>query len=257
MKKIIVLLAIFAFVSCKTKAVLAQPEIIKNTKSTDSLFQKYNQNNSDFSSLYIKANVKYQDDNQSQSVTADIKIQKNQKILISIRFLGITMAKALITPSSVQYYEKMGNNYFEGNYSMLSQWIGTDLDFFKVQNMLIGKALDDINAKKYNIEVVDNLFKLEDTSDATTLKAFYLEPQNGLVKKQVIEQPLQYRQLQLLYPNYKQYDQIFLPQLFSINANQNNKNTSIDIEYKSIVKNEELSFPYSVPEGYQQIKIAN
>jgi hypothetical protein len=257
MKKIIILLAILAFVSCKTKAVLAQPEIIKNNKSTDSLFQKYNQNNIDFSSLYIKANVKYQDDNQSQSVTADIKIQKNQKILISIRFLGITMAKALITPSSVQYYEKMGNNYFEGNYTMLSQWIGTDLDFFKVQNMLIGKALDDINAKKYNIEVVDNLFKLEDSSDATTLKAFYLEAQNGLVKKQVIEQPLQYRQLQLLYPNYKQYDQIFLPQLFAINANQNNKNTSIEVEYKSIVKNEELSFPYSVPEGYQQIQIAN
>jgi hypothetical protein len=80
MKKIIILLAILAFVSCKTKAVLAQPEIIKNNKSTDSLFQKYNQNNIDFSSLYIKANVKYQDDNQSQSVTADIKIQKNQKM---------------------------------------------------------------------------------------------------------------------------------------------------------------------------------
>ncbi len=255
MKKYIVLASFFVLFSCKTKAILVPPKTVQKT-SVDTIISKYNNNKIDFSTLYIKANVKYQDEKQSQSVTADIKIQKNQKILISVRFLGITVAKALITPSSVQYYEKPGSHYFEGDYSMLSQWIGTDLDYTKVQSMLIGKLIDDISLKKYKITPVDNLWKLQDTSDPNTLKTFFLENVNGLVEKETIEQPKKSRQLQLYYPEYKPYEQMFLPQLFSINASQNNKNTTIDVEYKSIIKNEELSFPYSVPEGYEQITIA-
>ena len=32
-------------------------------------------------------------------------------------------------------------------------------------------------------------------------------------------------------------------------------NTKIDIEYKTVTFNEDLSFPYSVPEGYERIYI--
>jgi hypothetical protein len=256
MKRLIVLASFFVLFSCKTKAVVVPTEVGATT-SADAVISNYNHNNIDFSTLYIKANVKYQDDNQSQSVTADIKIQKDQKILISIRFLGITVAKALITPSSVQYYEKPGSHYFEGDYSMLSQWIGTDLDYSKVQNMLLGKALDDITNKKYKVEMTDSLCKLEDNADPFTLKVFYLENESGKVVKETIEQPNKSRRMQLVYPEYRQYEQMYLPQSFSINASQNNKNTTIDVEYKSIVKNEELSFPYSVPEGYEQITIAD
>jgi hypothetical protein len=37
------------------------------------------------------------------------------------------MAKASITPP-VSYYEKIKAMYFEGDFSALSQWLGTDLD---------------------------------------------------------------------------------------------------------------------------------
>jgi hypothetical protein len=48
------------------------------------------------------------------------------------------MAKASITPTSVSYYEKIKGTYFEGDFSALSQWLGTDLDYNKIQNMLLG-----------------------------------------------------------------------------------------------------------------------
>jgi hypothetical protein len=47
------------------------------------------------------------------------------------------MAKASITPTSVSYY----GTYFEGDFSALSQWLGTDLDYNKIQNMLLGEPL--------------------------------------------------------------------------------------------------------------------
>ena len=75
------------------------------------------------------------------------------------------MAKALITPSKVSYYEKINNTYFEGDFSMLSNWLGTDLNFNKVQNLLIGEAFDDLREGKYTQTIVENLFRLEDQKD--------------------------------------------------------------------------------------------
>ena len=50
------------------------------------------------------------------------------------------MAKALITPTKVSYYEKINNTYFEGDFSLLSNWLGTDLDFQKSSKFIPWKS---------------------------------------------------------------------------------------------------------------------
>jgi hypothetical protein len=161
----------------------------------------------------------------------------------------------LITPTSVQYYEKTSGNYFEGDYAGISQWLGTDLDFNKIQNMFLGKALDDLSKGKYLVSIADKLYKLEDNSDGKTFKSFYFESENFLVKKQQINQPSQERALEILYPDFKKHETMILPLNLQIDATQKNRKTDIDIEYKSVTFNEDLSFPYSVPEGYERIYI--
>ena len=254
MKKYITLFLLILLASCKSKAILAEGNA-SNTISAEKIITSYDNNKIDFSTLYIKANAKYQDDKQSQNVQAEIKIKRNEKILISIRVLGFTMAKALITPTSVQYYEKIGNKYFEGDYTGLSQWLGTDLDFQKVQNMFLGKTLDDLHKGKYAVSILEKLYKLQSNPDAKTDKSFFFESDNFLVKRQEINQPLQDRALQIAYPDYKKYDAMILPLSLAIDARQKESKTNINIEYKNISFNEDLSFPYSVPEGYERIYI--
>ena len=43
---------------------------------------------------------------------------------LTLKFFGIPMAKALITPTRVSYYEKINNTYFDGDYSILTKMIG-------------------------------------------------------------------------------------------------------------------------------------
>lgn len=254
MKKYITLFLLILLASCKTKAILAEGSA-SNTLTANKIITNYDNNKIDFSTLYIKANAKYEDAKQSQNVQAEIKIKKNEKILISIRILGFTVAKALITPTSVQYYEKIGNKYFEGNYAGLSQWLGTDLDFQKVQNMFLGKTLDDLHNGKYAVSILEKLYKLQSNPDANTNKSFFFESDNFLVKRQEINQPLQERALQIAYPDYKKYDAMILPLSLAIDARQKENKTNINIEYKNVSFNEELSFPYNVPEGYERIYI--
>lgn len=259
MKKIkstyLVLLIGFAtIVSCKSKVVISEATATK-TMSAEKVIDNHYDTKKDFKTAYIKADVGYKDDKQSLNVSADIRIKKNEQILLSIRFFGITMAKALITPTEVKYYEKTGNKYFEGDYSTLSKWLGTDLDFNKVQNMLIGQAFDDLNKGKYDSSIEDGLYKLYDKSNKSTEKSFFFEASQFLIKKQEISQKAKNRMLKVSYPNHKDYPEVILPTELIIDALQDNKATKINIEYKSATFNEGLSFPYSVPSGYDRIFI--
>ena len=253
MKKIIVITMLVFFASCKTKAVLAEGRASKTRVSEDIIAGHY-ANKKDFTTLYIKATARYKDAEQTQNVTADIKIKKDQQILVSLRFLGITMAKAIITPKEVRYYEKINGKYFEGDYTTLSRWLGTDLDFAKVQNLFVGQAMDNLTAGKYTNSIEDKLYKLEDNT-GTVKKAFYFEGERFLIRKQELAQPAKNRTLKVNYPSHKQYAQGTLPVAIFIQAFQDKGKTDINIEYNAVTFDEELSFPYSVPEGYERIFI--
>ena len=250
----VMFLFLLCLVSCKSKAVLAEA-VASHKISSERIIESHYANKKEFSTLYIKSSAHYQDEKQSQNVTAEIKIKKDEMILVSIRFLGITMAKALITPSEVKYYEKIGGKYFEGDYATLGKWLGTDLNFQKVQNMLIGQAIDDLKKEKFTTTIEDQLYKLTNDADAGTSKKYYFEAQKFLLKKLQIEQKAKQRTLTIFYPNFTESNQMVLPTGLLIEANQEKGKTNINIDYNSISFNEELSFPYSVPEGYERIFI--
>lgn len=254
MKKYWAILLVVFIISCKSKSVLVDGTADTEMK-TAKIIEKHYNNKADFAAVYIKASARYSDANQTQNVTAEIKIKKEEIILISIRFFGITMAKALITPNEVKYYEKINGKYFEGDYTTLSQWLGTDLDFVKVQHLLIGQALDDLTKGKYKTTIEDQLYKLESTSDRNIQKTFYFESENFLVKKQQIIQPDQDRKLEVSYANHSKYKEMILPTELLIEAIQKKGKTNISIDYNTIMFYDELSYPYSVPNGYERLFI--
>ena len=258
MKKYIVLVLMSVFViSCKSKAIAVQKtdKPVEAPKEDRKAIAKHYDNKLDFKTLNIKASARYEDEKQSQNVTADIKIERDKQILVSIRFLGITMAKALITPTTVSYYEKIKGTYYEGDFTSLSKWLGTELDYSKVQNLLVGEALDDLRKGKYTQTIVENLFKLEDEKEAKIKKIFYLDSEKYLLQKEEILQPAENRMLAIKYSDSKTFDQGILPTKIEINAVQPKGKTDINLEYNNITFNEELSFPYSVPSGYKKVII--
>lgn len=253
MKSIISAFLIVFLIGCKPKQTVATAAANENTEVSKVINGHY-KNQHDFKTLNIRANAKYEDEKQSHSMNADIRIKKDEIIWINIKFLGIPMAKAMITPTKVSYYEKINNTYFEGDFSMLSNWLGTDLDFNKVQNLFLGKAIDDLTKDKWVSEVIEKMFKLSMPNDSDVAKEFYFEGANYLLKKETINQASKNRNLEIRYPSYKEEKEMFLPNEINIKAEQKDKIT-IDIEYKNTTFNEDLSYPYSVPSGYTAVEI--
>jgi hypothetical protein len=256
MKKYGLLFVLITLISCKSKSGVVMTAPKENKNSTSSVIEKLYQNKNDFSTLYIKSSANYADEKMSQNVTAEIKIKKEEQILVSVRFLGITMAKALITPQGVSYYEKINGSYFEGDFKGLSQWLGTDLNYSKIQNLLVGQAIDDLTKGKYKETLEANQkYKLEDLSNENTQKSFFIDALKFVLQKQEIAQAKEGRSIEVAYGNFEQYANVALPSNVQIVALQPKGRTEIKLNYNAITVNEALSFPYSVPSGYKRIVI--
>jgi hypothetical protein len=253
MKGIHAVVLAFLLIGCKSKQAVASAAA-KDTAEISKIINGHYANETNFKTLNIKANAKYEDASQSHSMNADIRIKKNEIIWINIKILGFPIAKALITPAKVSYYEKINNTYFEGDFSMLSNWLGTDLDFQKVQNLLLGKSIDDLSKGNWISGINDKLFKLSQVQTTDISKEFYFEAANFLLKKETITQASQNRALEIQYPSYKEVERIFLPNEINIKAVQKDK-ISIAIEYKNTTFNENLNYSYAIPSDYKAIQI--
>ena len=253
MKYIVSAFFVLLLIGCKSKQMVATAAASDAT-AVSKIINGHYANVTDFKTLNIKANARYEDEKQSHSLNADIRIKKDEIIWINIKMIGFPVAKALITPTKVSYYEKINNTYFEGDFTMLSNWLGTDLDFTKVQNLFLGKAIDDLSKGNWISEINEKLFKLSKASTVDISKDFYFEAANFLLKKETITQASQNRVLEIQYPSYKEVERMFLPNEINIKAAQKDK-IAIDIAYKNTTFNEDLSYSYAIPSDYKAIQI--
>ncbi len=253
-KKILIVTFLFALVtSCKTTKPISDTKTAEKS-SVEQVIIGHNNNFKDFNRLNIKASVRYEDAKNTQNVSADIRIKKDEIIWINIKVFGVSVAKTLITPTKVSYYEIINHTYFDGDFALISNWLGTDLDFQKVQNLLLGKALEDINKEKFAVAIVNNLYQVSEKKQADIQKTYTFEAGNYLLKEEVINQKSQNRTLDIKYISHIPFENMIFPKEISIKAKQE-KQVSIDIEYNKFELNQEAPFPFSIQEGYEKVEI--
>lgn len=254
MKKLLAItIVLFSLASCKTKQAVVAEGSAGEEKAVKEIVDGHYKNIKDFKTLMIKTAVDYKKGKDAYSANAEVRIRKDEIILVSVRYLGMTVAKAIITPTRVSYYEKLNGTYFDGNYAALSKWLGTDLDFTKVQNMLTGDAIFDLTNGKYAASLEGGQHKLQSMDRSAISKQFFFEGANYLLKKEVISQAGQQpRTLEISYPAHREYPKGVLPAAIKIEAEQKDR-VNINVEYNTVTFDENLTFPYDVPEGYDQI----
>src|SRR5690606_33005762 len=145
--------------------------------------------------------------------------------------------------------------YFDGDFSYLSNLLGTDLDFEKVQNLLLGNAVLDLRKEKFTSDIDGDNYQLKPKKARELFKIlFQLEPKNFKVAFQQISQPEKARQLHAKY-TYQNISGKAFPEEIKIVAEEAGDLTTIDLSFRNLELNKPMSFPYKIPKGYDKITL--
>ncbi|WP_103069002.1 DUF4292 domain-containing protein [Aquimarina sediminis] len=256
MNKLFYLLCLSLIVlnSCKGTKAISESRVKK--LNAEKIIANHYNNSFNFKTLNSRLKVKYNDGKQSFSPNATLRLEKDKTIWVSVKILGITFAKALITPDKVSYYEKVNNTYFEGNFKLLSEWLGTDLNFDKVQQMLLGQALFNLREDKYKSSIEGKTYQLQPKAELALFeRLFLIYPSTFKISSQRLKQPLENRGLIIDYQSYQKVGNQDFPKGIYIEALQDNEKTTIEIDYKTVDYNAKVSFPFKIPSGYKQVTV--
>lgn len=207
------------------------------------------------SSVKASLTIKYSGNVELPNLKASLRIVKDSVIWISISKFSIPLAKVMITQDQIQFYEKLSKTYFIGDFKLIKDWIGVELDFNKVQNLFIGEALLNLNRDKYEISIQENVYTLKPKKENSIFEIlFWIDPYNYKLAKEELRNPKNDQSLSIVYRDYINIDKSLFPKGFYIRANDGEMVTKIDINYRNIIFNTPLRFPFKIPNGYKEIK---
>ena len=207
----------------------------------------------DFETLQGRLNIDYQTEERSQRVGVSFRMKKDDTIWMSGQLLGFPLAKVMMTQNSVRFYEKITGTYFDGDFSLLSDLLGTPLDFQKVQNLLLGQTIYDLRKERYQLTESARGYQLKPVDQTFLQKLFLLDPASYKATAQQLGQQSANRSVTVTYPQYQRVDGRIFPAEINIVANEGSENTRINIEFRSLEFNVPVSFPFSIPSGYEEI----
>jgi hypothetical protein len=250
----ILCIALFGLmIGCKSVNKITSTGKLDSNITSGQIIKEHFKQEAKFKTLQSRVKVEYIQGDQSHAYTINLRIEKDKTIWIS-GALGVVRAK--ITPTTVGFYNKLDHTYFDGDFTLISDLLGTELDFNKVQNLLLGEALFNLNNQMYDVGIHESSYVLQPKDQSTLLEIFLLlNPAHFKMDSQQLAQPIKRRMLQIDYKNYQIVERQILPQSIKIIALEEDNETIIEMDFRSISLNNELRFPFRIPSGFEEIVI--
>jgi len=240
-------------ISCKTSKNVVVSENFNKKLSAKQIIREHSKKEAKFKTMQSRVKLEYNEGQRSQSHQINFRIKKNEIIWISAT-LGVLRVK--ITPGKVSFYNKLDKTYFDGDFSLISDLLGTNLDFYNVQNILLGDAVFTLSDEKFHDDFHEKSYVLSPKNQKKLYEIFYLlNPKHFKMDSQQLAQPQEHRMLQIDYEGYQEVSNQLIPKTIKVIAVQGNDEMSMNLEFKSVVFNTELRFPFRIPNGFEQIII--
>ena len=219
---------------------------------TKQILKKHIKQHAKFNTLQCKLKIELFQNSKAQSNTVTLRMDRGKTIWINA-FLNMIRIK--ITPDRVQMYNKIDKTYFDGDFSLIKQLLGIDLDFSNLENLLLGDTFFKHNSSSLN-QVKDNSgYTLKPYKLDPTLNVLYrINPFYFKMKTQEISHLKEEIRLKVNYDDFQEINQQLIPSKMAITINEKQNNTFIRLNLKSVSLNQSIRFPFKLPKGYKLLK---
>lgn len=207
-----------------------------------------------FRTYAARLKVNFMQDDEAQNLVVNMRMQSDSLIWMNATaLLGIEVARALITPDSIWFINRLKRTYYQKSFQEIAEWIGVPVNFRMLQNLLVGNPV-------FLSDTITGI-QADTASVCLTMLA------DSMVNRLWITFPaLRWQRSELMIPyrissitdtslarpvvQYFYADSLQLyPSGWQLQVNDS-QHTTLQVDIQNVIFNQSLSFPFFVPAHY-------
>lgn len=287
----LVFLSFTLLAGCKVRRAVEKSPLMPLNENA--LLELVAMNSFSFNTLSGKMSVSASTPEQSGSFKVNMRMGKDSAIWMSITpALGIEAMRILIEPDSLQFINKMKNQYFAGTYNSIDSLLQYTTKFEFLENLLVGNAVEIEPNEKYT-SIVDNLYYVLQTKvkrklkkavdvqikpnkkdsiygdivkqkkfkkatekldeDDLIVKRYYIRASDFRIARVNIDDLLYKRSVQISYADFQVFEGMEIPMSIDIQVTTPKETSHIEMQYSRIKLDEAQGYPFKIPSTYKAI----
>ena len=250
---LILLSTVMLFSGCKTVAVLPTKTPLKNA-NLEALVSRIKSNYPKVNKLRSRIKATYDNGKREQQVIIQFRMENRKKLWLSATML-IPIAKLMITPNQVSFYEKFQKSYFQGGFDLINKPFGTNFRFSDIENIFLGKPILDPGYGRWKQISNPQYYILIPQGKRAGLKpTLFFDPVSFLLKEQRVIIPQNNYSITIKYLQHLRIEGESVPSLIEIILFDGNERQALKLEFTRTYLTEEINFPFEIPKGYSKIR---
>ncbi len=221
-------------------------------KETNALMEGIDNSRITYQSFNTKARTKLNVDNKSFNATLNIRIKNKEVIWISANaFLGIEAARIMITPDRIQIINRLQSTYVDRPFSYIYEFASRELSFEDLENLLVGNIPRFYENPESKHFIAANNYQITGTTPTLGYE-IKLNPEFNILSA-LLSETSKDQNLLFSYESYQNVGERSVPAGVNLDLRAPKTKLNAIMSYDDISFNEQLSFPFQVPERYKKI----
>jgi hypothetical protein len=244
----------FFFISCKSVVVLPTKTPVKNV-DISALASKIKSNYPRINKVRSRIKATYDDGKRERQIIVQFRLEEQKKIWMSASMI-IPIAKLMITPEQVLFYEKFQKNYFKGSLDIINSLTKISFGYNDIENLFLGKPFSDPSLGRWKqVSNPENYILLPQGKRIELKPTLFFDPNTFLLKEQRFLILGTNQTLTIKYLNHFRIEGESLPQLIEITLFDGLVLKRLELEFTRTDFPDTLNFPFEIPVGYNQIEL--
>lgn len=260
MRKLLAFITLLSLQACGPKVQL--PEGAPPYLKTKELIEKAEAEALSFENLSIKGKGRYEENGKGQSFRFEIRLVQDSLIWVDIAdpFLGLKVARGILSAEEVSYYNRLERNYRQGPADQMANYIGFTFDF-KPMMTVLSASFSQWNMKWYQ-DYQPDVYQLLNYSTeegaapppaGSPLMSQALHPQSFRPLHFKLRRPQSGQNLQIELKDYQAFSDFEFPSLVQMDFQENSKKLMLRLEITDVKRNENQTYPFRIPPSYEKL----
>lgn len=255
--------------ACRNKRVLTGHGRKVDNLSTGKLIDSISQHCFHFNYFSSKISTEVHLDNEDNSFKINLRMRQDSAIWVALSKVNIVGYTAIITMDSVKVMDKLKKKYFAGNFSYINDMLDTELDYYMIQDILVGNLINFDPKAKYKTREDTAYYYISTVGKRRLKKAFeneriqkkepyiyryWINPGTYRPARMIINDISDTTTLDVEYKSYEWVDSVLVPAEMKVIISRPGKEAVLELNFSRTKVNEFTEFPFNIPDGYEKVE---